>query len=380
MLRVLLVQKVTGISGSENYILELTEALVKRGIDARFAMIEDFAPNTAKDDFVEILKQSGAPVYRIRSSPFKILQIILALRRIVRTERIDVVHTNLIHADFFGAIVKYLLPKGPVFVSTKHGYREHFQAEHGFDPDKLRWDAYAVATWIAGRSHDRVICVSKGVSHLLVGSGLIEKKRVEVIYNGLSFSRSVSRGEPGKYRFGVKQLLCVARFVPYKQHESLIRAMPRLADTFPDIKLVLLGDGPLAASLKQLARVLSVADHIVFVGFQNNVHDYMRDSDIFVLPSTVEGFGLVLIEAWFNHLPVVCLNVPALNEIVTDRFNGRLLPRNAPEALPRTIEDLFRHPEEMKRIGENGRLTYEANYTVDILADRTIALYQSLLE
>ncbi len=155
--------------------------------------------------------------------------------------------------------------------------------------------------------------------------------------------------------------------------------MPRLRKSFPDVKLVLVGDGPDRGALEQLAWRNGVSEQVVFVGFQNNVLDYIRDSDIFALSSAAEGFGRVILEAWWHRKAVVCFDVPAPNEIVTHDRDGLLVPARDQEAFAAALESLLADPQRMMRLGEAGRKTYEENFTMGIMVDRTIALYEELL-
>ena len=155
--------------------------------------------------------------------------------------------------------------------------------------------------------------------------------------------------------------------------------MPALVREFPDAKLVIVGDGPLRGALEQQCVERGVGGSVVFAGWSENVHAYMRDSDIFALPSTAEGFGLVLLEAWFNRLPAVCFDVPAPNEIVTHGVDGLLVPEQTAGALAEALASLLRNPRRMAGLGENGRRTYERDYTIDVMTRRTIQLYEELL-
>ena len=74
-----------------------------------------------------------------------------------------------------------------------------------------------------------------------------------------------------------------------------------------------------------MAQNLNITSHIRWEGFKSNIHDYIRDSDLMVLPSSAEGFGLVILEAWQHLKPVIAFDVPAPNEIISDKVNGRLV-------------------------------------------------------
>jgi glycosyltransferase involved in cell wall biosynthesis len=379
-MRVIVMQKVEGIAGSERYLLSILPALARRGVDVSFLMVRGLEENQAHAQFMSELAKAGIRTHVIASRFTISPALIWELRNLIERERADVLHTNLIHSDVYGALAKFVTARDVALVSGKHGYQDAFQAAHGFDAERLRWDGIALATRFAALKADHIFSISEGLARLLIDGALITKEKMKVIPYGFDFDTEPSRGPEGTFRFGRKQIVCVSRLIAVKQLHVLINAMPRLRAKFPDLNLVLVGDGPLRQSLEDLARRNGVIDHVIFEGFRDNVLDYIRDSDIFALPSLAEGFGRVILEAWWNRKPVVCFDVPALNEIVKNNYDGLLVPKCDETAFADALERLLDDTEESARIGTNGRLTYESQYTLSVMVDRTIALYREALE
>jgi glycosyltransferase involved in cell wall biosynthesis len=376
----MLVQRQEHVAGSERYLLSVLPAFVQRGIEVSYLMIRAPESNAALEGFLEELRRSGVKTHVVVSRSPLSPQLIWRIREILRAEKIDVLQTNLLHADVYGALVKRTMADPPVLVSAKHGYEEAFQIAHGFDPTRLRWDLYSAATWFAARSADAVFTISRGLAHLHAVGGLVAPEKLRVIPYGFDFGRQERTTAPGACRFATKQIVVISRLVPYKQVNVPIEAMPSLLRDFPDLKLVVLGIGPLRDELEALSRRLGVADKVMLAGFHENVHDFLEDSDIFVLPSSAEGFGRVLMEAWWHRKPVVCFDVPAPNQIVTHEENGLLVPLDEEGAFAKALWRLLADPDEARRLGENGRRTLETDYTLDVMVDRSLALYRELLE
>ena len=127
-----------------------------------------------------------------------------------------------------------------------------------------------------------------------------------------------------------------------------------------------------------LAKSLGIQDNVVFVGFKTNVHDYLRDSDVMILPSVVEGFGLVILEALCNRKPVVAFDVPAMNEILKHGSTGLLAPPFEKAALRAAILRLLDDPALAKRIGEQGYAAFRSRYSIEVMTERTLSVYTAL--
>lgn len=377
-MKVLLTQKMAGVAGSEQYLLTLIPKLVSNGVEAHFLVLQhprDIERNAA---FLEALAQAGATVHIANSRlPFGI-GMLAPLKRLVQQYDYDVVQTNLIHADVWGAVLKSIWRPDLVLLSAKHGYSDDYQAKFGFDPSHIRLGAFAIATWFAAKKADAVLVISQGLMNLLTSSRLVDAGKCRVIPYGTN-APAVS-ADTQEIRYGTPQLLILGRLVAVKQHRLMIEILPRLLDEFPDLKLVIVGAGRLDAELRSLAQATGVAENIVWAGFQTNVHDYIRGSDALVLPSSAEGFGLVIIEAWMNAKPVVAFDVPAPNEIIDNGENGVLVRPFDCDELAARLLDLLRDPGAMENMGRRGLEKFNREYTTGQMISRTIALYRALSE
>jgi glycosyltransferase involved in cell wall biosynthesis len=307
------------------------------------------------------------------------LPLLRAIRDHVKRGAYDLVQSNLIHADLWLALVKKIWLRKMLLVSMKHGYDEKFQTTHGFDPAKLRMDLFAILTRFSATQANRVVSISHGLRRLLVEGKLVPAKKTSVIPYGFDFGAAPTELEPGAARFGNPQLVIVGRLVPVKQHRLILEALPDLLVAYPKLSLVIVGHGPLEDELKGLAEELGVANHVVFTGFRRNVHDYIRDSDLFVMSSSSEGFGAVILEAWYNAKPVLAFDVPAPNEIITHGRDGILVDPSRPEDLVTQLVTALRDPARLSAMGMAGKETYRTQYTLEKMVDATTTLYGTLL-
>lgn len=119
-------------------------------------------------------------------------------------------------------------------------------------------------------------------------------------------------------------------------------------------------------------------DRVGFTGYVENVHEYLQASDIFVLPSETEGFGLALIEALACKLPSVATNEGGILDITIDGKNGLLVEPKDPEALYNAIRWLFNNRAAALSFGERGRFTVQERFSIDTIVDRHLMLFHSL--
>lgn len=160
----------------------------------------------------------------------------------------------------------------------------------------------------------------------------------------------------------------------HKGQNTIIQVARAAAETHPDWQFLLLGSGRDEAVFKNASADLA---NIAFVGFVDNVGDYLSAFDLFVFPSLEEGLGSTLLDAMYFGLPIVATNVGGIPEIVTDGENGKLIPPDDPEALRAGIDSLLCEPQRYAAIQAANRSTVE-HYTPSRIADQYEAVYARL--
>ena len=158
--------------------------------------------------------------------------------------------------------------------------------------------------------------------------------------------------------------MTVAKFREEKGYEYLVEAMRRFAGKPCGIKFVFIGDGPLLELIKLKAERLDMKDRIFFLGYKEDVQEFLPLCDIFVLPSVSEGFAMSLAEAMAMERPVVATAAGGIPEVVTDGENGLLVaPRDA-EALFTALDTLASDEKSRNQMGRRGRERVEEKFDV----------------
>jgi glycosyltransferase involved in cell wall biosynthesis len=225
---------------------------------------------------------------------------------------------------------------------------------------------------------DRIVAVSVGVADDLQASCGTARAQIAVIYNGVvgsDFARkSAAPVDHPWFGTGVPVIVAAGRLVEQKDFATLIAAFATVVRR-RDVRLVLLGEGPLRSSLKELARSLGVEERIDMPGFRANPLPYLRAGSLVVLSSRYEGFGMVLAEALACGTPVVstdCPHGPA--EIFDHGRYGRLTPVGDSAALAQAILETLDAPPSRPTLESRGN-----TFTIAASAERYLDLFDEIL-
>jgi glycosyltransferase involved in cell wall biosynthesis len=229
---------------------------------------------------------------------------------------------------------------------------------------------------------DRVIAVSDGVrrSYERIGA---PPDRLSTVPNGVAARTCLLGRVAARGRLGLREdqpvVLTTGRLAPMKGHQYLIGAVPQLVGHFPDLAVVLLGEGALRTALTRQAAGLGVADRVCLPGHLPDARALLDAADVFVLPSRHEGMPLAALEAMEAGLPVVGTRVIGTEEVVVDGGTGALVPPGDPAALGAALTALLADPDLRRAQGEAGRRRYLARFTRRRMAECTWAVYEEAL-
>jgi glycosyltransferase involved in cell wall biosynthesis len=349
---VLHVQKVSGISGSENHLLSLLPGLRRRGWDARMLMLHEREPGAA--DFASELRARGVPVdelvLHLDLDPFAFGRVTRRLAAL----RPRIVHTHLVHGDAYG-LPAGVLTRVAVRFSTKHGFNE-------FRDRRL----FALGDRAVSALAQVQIAISRGLAEYLAEREGFDANGFEVVHYGIAAGPEPPPPPPSP------RLLCVGRLIPIKGHETLLRAFAAAREEVPELTLDLAGTGPLEGELRRLA-----GDGVSFLGHVAPVQPLLEQSAIVVVPSFGEGFGMVALEAMERGRPVIATGVGGLPEIVGD--TGVLVSPGEAEPLRAAIVELARDLQRAAELGRAARARALADFSEERCIERTEALYRKAL-
>jgi glycosyltransferase involved in cell wall biosynthesis len=226
---------------------------------------------------------------------------------------------------------------------------------------------------------DRVVCNSCAAAERLQEAG-IRRSRIAVIPNGLPDELFAAAApalprEPHVVRIGM-----ISRMNhQVKQHDMFLRVAARLALRIPQLRFVLVGDGPLRPALEALAQRLELRDRMIFLGDRRDIPAVLASLDISVLSSSSESLSNVIMESMAAGIPVVAAKVGGNPELVENGKTGFLFSPGDEEQFAAALETLVAQPELRKQFGSCARDRAQAEYTIPRVRDRYQDLYCSLL-
>jgi len=207
-------------------------------------------------------------------------------------------------------------------------------------------------------------------------AGAINHPRVTVIYPGIE-AEALSSGaravEP-------RVVGAAGRLVGIKGIAFLIDAFALVSKTFPDVRLEIAGTGPESQALESQVKRLGLEHRVRFLGWVNQLDATFARWEIFAQPSLTEGFGLSILEAMANGLPVVATSVGGIPELVSDHVTGLLVPPGEPQAFASAVEHLLRDSDRARAMGERGRDRARHEFSASLMASRMQTLYDTLIE
>jgi glycosyltransferase involved in cell wall biosynthesis len=372
-MRVVHIIKAVRIAGAERHVMILLDGLRQRGVDARLVLLVE--PAKPMDDYVEQLEERGIPVKRLPIHSHGDFSLYSRLRAMLGPLKLDIAHTHLIHADLYGIPTARTLGV-PLVITTRHN-----------DDVFRRRQPMRVMNRTLWQMADAGIAISNAVARFSIEVEGAPPEKMHTIYYGLEYKpREVDRqaarlalrrelGLPGEALL----IGTVSRLIAQKGLTYGLQAFARVCGSFPDAHLVIVGEGPLLSELRTEARRMGIAERIHFLGWRQDVPQVMAALDIFLMPSLWEGFGLVLLEAMAQAVPVVGSAVSAIPEVVVHGETGLLVPARNVDMLADALGQLMSDNALRHYMGMMGEDRLETQFSARRMSGETLALYGSLL-
>lgn len=362
--------------GGERTFLQLIQGLTPEGYGIHVA-------TSLEGDFSKILTEKGIDVVPLDMKRRVNIKNIKRLSEIIRERKIDIVHSQGGRADFYARMAaKKLKPKVKIVNTVAMPVK-------GYDVRALRKGIYRFFDRFSERYVDRFIVVSEVLRKTLINQHKISEGKVVKIYNGIELSeyKPDDSGESLKKikkEFGIQEdvflIGAVGRMVWQKGFEYLIESIPEIIETLPQSKILIVGDGPLRAEMEALGERLKIGKNLIFTGFRSDIKEILSDVDVLVIPSLLEGFPVVTLEAMAMAKPIIATNIDGIAEQIRDGVDGILIPPNNPSALAKAVIRVFNDKELARTMGLSARGKVEQGFSVEKMVAETEKVYLSLLE
>jgi len=313
------------------------------------------------------LKEKGIHVESTQRKSGTDFKLIFFIRSLIKNNNINVLHCHQYTPYFYGVLAATGLAAKVIF--TEHGR---------FFPDRHHSKRRFINPLLVMVT-DHITAISKSTADAVAKYEYVRRDKIKVVYNGISeikskkLDRLVSLEDLGldkNYRY----IGTISRLEPIKNQSMMINAFHKAKQVFPDLKLVLIGDGAKMQDLKKLTASLGLEQDVIFTGFLDNPQRYITLFEIFLLSSFSEGTSMTLLEAMSLSIPCVVTNVGGNPEIVLHDKTGLVVSSDHVDDFSNSIVQLLSNKEKREEFGKSGKNRFLKNF----LATQMIEKYQSL--
>jgi len=357
-----------GVGGAERQLLYLVE---------RVARLADVTVISLSGSDIglrpEFERLAGVRTVLCPKRPGIDVMLVPRLAALLRRERPVIVHTYLRTAGYWGRVAACLAGV-PIRIASER----NLEIERGQFANLLDRILSSVT--------DRVVVNADAIRDYLVHIEGLDPEKIEIIRNGVPVSRTLSEFEAHIVRrgFGLSDfeyvVAFIGRLVPQKNPALFLAMAQAVVRSGLKCGFLLVGDGPLRTILADQTRTLGIQDAVRFTGVRNDVSRILGVIDLLVLTSDWEGLPNVILEALAAGVPVVATRVGGVGEVLEDGVTGYIVP---PRDLPTLIDRVLRvlsDREVRDRCGRRGRESTQSRFSISVMVDRTVALYNSLLQ
>ena len=357
----------SGLFGAENIVLSLGKNIRDKTYHSIVGALHD--PRRPEPEIIEKSRELG-----IESCFFKChgrfdLGAVFRLKKYIIENGIDLLHTHNYKSDVIGFLVSRLT--GVPVMATAHGFTDMTRSVSLYEK---------LDRWVLKSFFKRIVVVTNS----MLKDFPKEKKRV--ISNGVDIGqlkRDESRGHETRrlYHIGNEDIVIgtVGRLSYEKNQIMILEAAYPIMRKDERIKILIVGDGPKKAELKQFAAARHLEDRVLFTGLMRDTVSAYSSMDIFVLSSLTEGAPLTLLEAMAMELPVIATRVGGIPEIINDGKNGLLVNSRDADALRGKMNELIANKEKAREISGSVRGFVKSNYSLERMCREYKKVYSEIL-
>lgn len=310
----------------------------------------------------------------------------------------DKVDYHILPADFLGSLLFYLRYKPSLF----HFNLTHFTSCMWLHLGAVVCNVRCVATLHSlehqastrnpirriGRllhrllfnSFEKIITPSGYLRSQLISDRHVSAKKIKVIHNGV-----VDHGYTGyipKNNGDAFTVVIMGRLARDKGHLVLFSALAKIQRQIPNLKCLVIGDGPYKKELMLHVQQNKLTNVVCFMGFRSDIYTLLGRSDVLVVPSvppTGENFPLTTIEAMSQGVPVIASRIGGIPEQVIDGQTGFLFSPGDSDEIAQLLFMLHQNPAKRLQVGRSGRKYYLAHFSSSVMASETLDLYRDIM-
>ena len=357
------------------------------GAEKQLYFLATSLPDTFKPIVVQLSRFKSLPLNSGNAGRVKVLHFptkkfyspsglyqLIRLSMVAKHEKVDIIHTFFEKSEVMGWLTARLIGI-PIWITSRR--------DLGFKRKKI----YDRIFRLTAKDCKKCVANCNAVREQAIQQENLPSEKIEVIYNGIDFSgyQEALKDKSLRVELGIVDgtLLVglIANFnFEIKGHVYFLGAAKKILEKVPNVKFVLVGDGPLRPRYEEVAQELNLNNNVYFLGKRTDVPTIISNLDVSVLSSTNEGFSNVIMESMAVGKPVVATNVGGSREMVTDGVTGYLVPPADSQSMANAIIDLLENPDKAMAMGSAGRDVVKERFTVETMVKKYEELYFSLLK
>jgi glycosyltransferase involved in cell wall biosynthesis len=348
--------------GGQQQVAYLLEAMNERGFHTALVC----PPKSSLEKFCHDKSIPCMPIKMLGE-----LDVLAGCRisQICRNLDFNILHLHSGHALSIGLWAKIFLPKLKLITVRRVAF--HIK-KNWFSQLKYK-----------NRLLDKIVCISHEIEKVLLQDGVTSDKLV-TIHSGVDIRKfdNVLPASDFRQRLGVaaNHILVgtIAAMAKNKGYPNLLKAAKIVTRQIDNVTFCAVGDGPDREKIIKMADEFGVKNHFIFTGYREDIGNFLKTFDIFVLASRKEGLGTSILDAQAVGLPVIACAAGGTPEIISDGKNGLLVPPNNEQRLAEAVVQLINNPQLKKTLGRNAKQTvkrFDIHYTIE----KNIKLYEQML-
>jgi len=319
----------------------------------------------------ELIKE-GIEVVELKKRAGNDLTLPIKLMKLFKKKNIHIVYSHNWGTLCEGAIGARLAGI-PIVIHQEHG-----TVINVIKAKKIRfWTQKFIFNFV-----DQIVTVSETLRKLMIESLGVDEKKIITILNGVDIDMFKNKIDKNKERekfsltMDVPVIGTIGRLVPVKDYKTLLYSLVEIKRQIQDIKLLLIGNGPLKNELEELVKKLGLSENVLMLGERSDIPQLLKIMDVFVLPSLFEAMSRTILEALISEIPVVVTNVGGNSEVITHGSNGLLVPPQNPNELAQAIMSLLKDKNKAKTFAAVGRKLVEEKFSIQRMVEDDEKLFE----
>lgn len=300
-------------------------------------------------------------LYCLDISKKELLKSLRLIKGIVINNSIQIVHAHGILASYIYSLVK---ERDVKFITSTHGYCYYDRINRG----KAVISIFNHMEKESLKKAEKCIAVSNDIKEYISEKGISEEK-VQVINHGISIKDFKNEIQIKEIDYVTEEEKCIkvkslGRLEKVKEYDVLIKAVSKCLDNGINLSCEIAGIGEEFEYLSSLIKELNIVNNCKLVGFVTNVEEFLQDADIYVQSSKIESFGISILEAMNNDVPVISSRVGGVTDIIEQGYNGLLFEEGNVNELSKCIIELAKDKEKRKELERKARLKLEQSFNI----------------